>query len=264
MELSDMLESKDEKIPNTGVNVTLHPPLNSTDDVTDEYSSAEENPSVDKLPASQLYATVLHDLKERGVEATGTISGNSVKNCTLSFVDKMIKENRGSNEICSYSASRISIARWNDNNVVTVATNFDRVQPLSSVTRFSREQKKRISVLKPNLLHSCNTHMGGIDRTDQNESPYRCSIRGKNDHLTFRRRIVTAILESNKRVTTSRGRSSKRAKLNSRFGGREHYVTELPTDEITKMKKQLKCRKLATKKLLLSVLANNSNLFMFI
>ncbi|XP_049816407.1 piggyBac transposable element-derived protein 3-like [Schistocerca nitens] len=146
-----MLESKDEEIPNTGVNVTLHPPLNSTDDVTDEDSGAEENPSVDKLPASQLNATALHDLEVRGVEATGTIRGNRVKNCTLLFVDKMIKGNRGSYEICSDSASGISIVRWNDNNVVTVATNFDRVQPLCSVARFSREQKKRISVLQPNL-----------------------------------------------------------------------------------------------------------------
>ncbi|XP_046998408.1 piggyBac transposable element-derived protein 3-like [Schistocerca americana] len=62
MELLDMLELKDEEIPNTGVNVTLHPPLNSTDDVTDEDSCAEENPSVDKLPASQLNATALCDL----------------------------------------------------------------------------------------------------------------------------------------------------------------------------------------------------------
>ncbi|XP_049947744.1 piggyBac transposable element-derived protein 3-like [Schistocerca serialis cubense] len=62
MELLDMLESKDEEIPNTGVNVTLRPPLNSTDDVTDEDSGAEENPSVDKLPASQLNATALCDL----------------------------------------------------------------------------------------------------------------------------------------------------------------------------------------------------------
>ncbi|XP_049797534.1 piggyBac transposable element-derived protein 3-like [Schistocerca nitens] len=111
---------------------------------------------------------LLHDLTERGVEATGTIRGNRVKNCTLSSVDKMIKENRGSYEVCSDSVSEISIVRWNDNNVVTVATNFDRVQPLRSVARFSREQKKRISVPQPNLLQSYNNHMGGIDRADQN------------------------------------------------------------------------------------------------
>ncbi|XP_049768119.1 piggyBac transposable element-derived protein 3-like [Schistocerca cancellata] len=62
MELLDILESEDEEIPNTGVNITLHPSLNSTDVVTDEDSGADENPSVDKLPASQLNAIALCDL----------------------------------------------------------------------------------------------------------------------------------------------------------------------------------------------------------
>ncbi|XP_049945863.1 piggyBac transposable element-derived protein 3-like [Schistocerca serialis cubense] len=81
---------------------------------------------------------LLHDLKERGMEATGTIRGNRVKNCTLSSVDKMIKETRGSYKVCSDSPSGISIVRWNDNNVVTGATNFDRVQPLCFEAIFSR------------------------------------------------------------------------------------------------------------------------------
>lgn len=76
--------------------------------------------------------------------------------------------------------------------------------------------------------------MGGIDKADEDISLYRVSIRGKKlffriishcidvaeqnawefhqheggklDHLAFCRRIVTAILESNKRVISSRER----------------------------------------------------------
>ncbi|XP_049790261.1 piggyBac transposable element-derived protein 3-like [Schistocerca nitens] len=81
-----MLESKDEEIPNTVVNVTLHPLLNSTDDVTDEESGAEENPSVDKLPASQHNATAICDL-------TVSTNGNAV-NATRkqSFTSDVIPE----------------------------------------------------------------------------------------------------------------------------------------------------------------------------
>ncbi|XP_046982954.1 piggyBac transposable element-derived protein 3-like [Schistocerca americana] len=252
MELLDMLESKDEEIPNAG--------MCSKDYETKGMGYGVIMTYVDQLLPhvpyriyfDNLFTSVelLHDQKVRGVEATGTISGNRGKNFTLSSVDKMIKENRGSYEVCSDSAYSISIVRWNDNSVVTVATNFDRVQPLRSVARLSREPKKRISVPQPNLLQSYNTHMAGIDQADQNVCLYRCSVRGKNlyiliiahfidiseqntwdlcthneepiDHLTFRRRIVTAILESNERVTTSRGCPSKRAKLGSRFDGRKH------------------------------------------
>ncbi|KAJ4442767.1 hypothetical protein ANN_04359, partial [Periplaneta americana] len=64
----------------------------------------------------------------------------------------------------------ISIVRWNNNNGVTEATNYDHVHPLRAVERFSREKKKRIRVLQPKLLHSYNVHMGGIDRADKNIS----------------------------------------------------------------------------------------------
>ncbi|KAJ4437680.1 hypothetical protein ANN_17825 [Periplaneta americana] len=112
--------------------------------------------------------------------------------------------------------------------------------------------------------------MGGIDRGDQNVSLYRTSIRGKKwyfpiiahlidvaeqnawllyrcneenvDHLYFRRRVATAILESKKRVLTSKGRPSKVSRIESRYDGRDHYVSDLPVDIHTHTKKQLKCR----------------------
>lgn len=86
--------------------------------------------------------------------------------------------------------------------------------------------------------------MSGVDRADQNISLYRIGIRGKKwyfpiiaflidvaeqnawqlyrldsgklDHLAFRRRIVTAILESNRRISSSRGRPSLTSKIDSR------------------------------------------------
>ena len=112
--------------------------------------------------------------------------------------------------------------------------------------------------------------MDGIDRTDQNVSLYRTSIRGKKwyfpliayllyvaeqnawnsykradgnlDHLAFRLRVASEMLKSNKRNVQSRGRPSKTTKIESRYDGREHYVADLPLDENTKKKKQLHCR----------------------
>ncbi|KAJ9600489.1 hypothetical protein L9F63_009259, partial [Diploptera punctata] len=44
----------DDKIPESGVDVTLMPPLNTNDDLTDEDSGPEDDPNIDNLPASQL------------------------------------------------------------------------------------------------------------------------------------------------------------------------------------------------------------------
>ncbi|XP_049829120.1 piggyBac transposable element-derived protein 3-like [Schistocerca gregaria] len=68
---------QDEEIPNTGVNVTFHPPLNSTYDITDEDYCAEENPSVDKLRASQLSATAFCDL---AISTNARLSKNKALN----------------------------------------------------------------------------------------------------------------------------------------------------------------------------------------
>lgn len=151
-----------------------------------------------------------------------------------------------------------------------MATNYDNILPIRQVGRFSREKKQRISVPQPKPFQSYNSHMGGIDRADQNISLYRTNIRGKKwyfpiiahlidvavqnawqlyrhnegniDHLTFRRRIATAILECNKRTVACKGRPSKTTKCESRYDGKEHYVADLPVDEKTKKKRQLHCR----------------------
>lgn len=166
--------------------------------------------------------------------------------------------------------SGISVVTWNDNSVVTVATNYDQALPLRLVGRFSREKKQKVSVPQPKLFQTYNNHMGGIDRADQNISLYRTSVRGKKwyfpiiahlidvaeqnawnlfrrnevpiDHLAFRRRIATAILESNKRVGSSKGRPSKVCKIDSRYDGKGHYVSDLPVDKNSQKKTQLRCR----------------------
>ncbi|KAJ4437681.1 hypothetical protein ANN_17826 [Periplaneta americana] len=56
-ELLEIMDSS-ETIPNSGVDVALLPPLNANDDLTDEDSSAEDNPYIDNLTASQLSADV--------------------------------------------------------------------------------------------------------------------------------------------------------------------------------------------------------------
>ncbi|KAJ4439297.1 hypothetical protein ANN_07419, partial [Periplaneta americana] len=129
---------------------------------------------------------------------------------------------------------------------------------------------------QPSLFESYNNHIGGIERGDQNVSLYWTSIRGKkwyfliiahlidvaeqnawllyrrneeNIDLSFQRRVATAILESNKRVLTSKGRPSKVSKIESWYDGRDHYISDLPVDIHTHKKKQLKgkiCQKKAT------------------
>jgi hypothetical protein len=52
---------------------------------------------------------------------------------------------------------------WTDNNVVTMATNYDTITRLQSVKRWSTTLKEKIDVPQPFLFQNYNRGMGGVD-----------------------------------------------------------------------------------------------------
>lgn len=153
--------------------------------------------------------------------------------------------------------NEIVIAKWNDNNAVTVASNALAVLPVNKVKRFSQSEKKHISVDQPQLLKFYNENMGGVDRGDQNISDTRVAIRGKKwyfpqfshcvdmseqnawrlhkldggklDHLEFRRTVATELLETYRKIS-KRGPSKPPTNLHefSRHDRLDHLIKHSP------------------------------------
>lgn len=219
---------------------------------------------------------LLNALSARSIRIVGTIRSNRIdKSCPIISNEEMKKKPRGSFDYRSDNIHKISVVKWNDNNIVSLATNFDRVEPTKSVSRFSHAQKRKINVQQPMVISNYNKHMGGIDRADQNISLYRVSIRGKKwyfpllahmidvaeqnawqlykeeggklDHLAFRRRIVMNLLESNQKGTVGKGRPSQAEKMDSRFDRLDHFVSEHPFDSSGKRRQQIRCRQCGKK-----------------
>ncbi|CAH2088127.1 unnamed protein product [Euphydryas editha] len=83
---------------------------------------------------------LMRHLGELRYYATGTIRANRVENCPLKDINQFKREERGSSD---YRVSDdVFVCRWNDNNVVTVATNFEN-WALTSATRWSHEKKQK-------------------------------------------------------------------------------------------------------------------------
>ncbi|KAJ8866851.1 hypothetical protein PR048_032712 [Dryococelus australis] len=134
----------------------------------------------------------------------------------------MKKKQSGSFESKVTKDKSIIIAKWHVNSIVSVASNAEPVHPLHSVSRFSRTQKKIVTVPQPHCIYAYNTGMRGVDRSDQNisleemvlssdcttilddaeQNPWQQHkiSNGKLGHLSFRRRIALALLETNQRV----------------------------------------------------------------
>lgn len=124
------------------------------------------------------YKLLVH-LKNEGYFATGTVRENRILKCPLENNKTIGKKLRGSMDSRYDHVNEIGIVRWNDNSVVTVATNCESVQPLVSVKRYNRKEKRETLILQPNMIARYNKYMGGVDLHDNAIANYRINIRGK-------------------------------------------------------------------------------------
>lgn len=201
---------------------------------------------------------LLEEMAKRNMRGTGTVRENRLSHCTLPSKDILKKMPRGTFNYKSTN-NEVLIVKWNDNNIVNVASNNLQVFPTQKVSRLSK--KKKVTVDQPKCIYYYNSFMGGVDRCDENISYYRTSIRGKKwyfclityildlaiqnawhlyrlqggtfDQLTFRRQVANSILESN-RTSKKRGRPSLLENVESRFDNNHHYLV--------RQDKQSRCR----------------------
>lgn len=69
--------------------------------------------------------------------------------------------------------------RWNDNNVVTMATIHDSMEPIEQVRWWLIVTEAKVLVPQPKVFQNYNRGMGGVDLQVQAVINYRIIIRGK-------------------------------------------------------------------------------------
>lgn len=197
--------------------------------------------------------TLLHQLSLRQLKGTGTMRENRITGSVLSPPNEHKKRNRGAYEYMHDPDKHIIVCRWNDNNLVTLASNSTTVHTILQAKRYSQKEKKSVMIEQPTIVKKYNENMGGVDRADQNISLYRVSIRGKKwyfpiichlldmtvqnawqlerrsggkmDQLSFRRAIAQSILEIHKKPSTYQtGKTAKALHQSSRYDRIDHLV----------------------------------------
>jgi hypothetical protein len=123
-----------------------------------------------------------------GLHGTGTMRANRTEKAPLTALKSMAKKERGSCESVTDTDSGVTLVRYMDNNVVTMASTKGGISPISKVRRYSQSLKKHVFVNQPATIVQYNTYMGGVDRMDENVAKMRVNIRGKKWYwqiLTF-------------------------------------------------------------------------------
>ncbi|XP_037116736.1 piggyBac transposable element-derived protein 3-like [Syngnathus acus] len=91
----------------------------------------------------------------------------------------MKRKPRGAVSVVYDTAYKIALTRWKDNAVVTIASTLAAEHPLQKVSRWSRQEKKKVAVDHPFVVQLYNRSMGGTDRADQSIGLYRINMRRK-------------------------------------------------------------------------------------
>lgn len=126
-------------------------------------------------------------LANNGIPALGTVRQNRLQGCTFTADGEMKKKGRGTFEEKQAVVEKVEIraVKWFDNRGVIVASTFASAQPVSTVERWDRKQKKRMTVECPNIISLYNKFMGGVDALDALIAYYRIHIRSKKYYHRF-------------------------------------------------------------------------------
>ncbi|KAL7405160.1 hypothetical protein ABVT39_024706 [Epinephelus coioides] len=109
---------------------------------------------------------LVHSLEENlDVKCIGTVRSNRIGGVTLMEDKELKKKGRGAFDY--RSAEGVIAVKWYDNKCVTLLSNACGIMPLSTVKRWSKDEKAKIDIPCPSLIPAYNEHTGGIDLSDK-------------------------------------------------------------------------------------------------
>ena len=102
---------------------------------------------------------LLVELQARGHGATETIRSNRVEKCPISNTKTFSQHRRGREEHFLDEDEQMSLVRWCDNGVVSIASSQHGLQLIKRVECYCASERKKINVQMPNLISKCNQNM---------------------------------------------------------------------------------------------------------
>ena len=118
-------------------------------------------------------------LKEKGFHALGVLKTNRMSGAILKSKGDMKCQGRGAMDSCVSKSSDITIVRWQDNNVVNVASTFVGMGNIDKVKRWSKMDKAYIDIDCPEIIKYYNDFIRGVDLMDRLISYYSMTFRTK-------------------------------------------------------------------------------------
>ena len=124
---------------------------------------------------STLY--LMQKLKKKGLLAADTIRPNRLQRCPLKATKDLEKEGRGAMDYRTDNNSGIIITKWVDNKTLHLISNYVGIEPMESIQRWSKYEKRKVQVPCPQIVFAYNKAMGGVDLADMLILLYRIPVK---------------------------------------------------------------------------------------
>lgn len=134
---------------------------------------------------------------EWGILSLGTIRKDRLRNCCVSTDKVMKKKGRGAYEVVCDNDKKLAVTKWVDNQCIHIASSFCAENPVTTIERYDKREKKRVSVPCPNVIKVYNTHMGGVDIADMLTALYRIHMKTRRWYMSIFAQLLDITLNNN-------------------------------------------------------------------
>ena len=122
-------------------------------------------------------------LKQQNIHSLGTLRKNRVKGCPVQDDKSLQKCGHGSYDFRMDRAMGLILVKWVDNKVVCLASSFCGIEPVSTVKRWNRVEKKKVVVPCPSIVKQYSKHMGGVDLSGMLIELYTVPLKSRRWYL---------------------------------------------------------------------------------
>ena len=118
----------------------------------------------------------LEYLLKRNTYQTGTVMKNRIGRVIDKLkTDKQLKRGEWDEKV--REDDKVCVIKWKDNKSVLLLSSCVGSEPVTTCKRWSKEEKKKVTIPQPMVVNLYNDKMGGVDLCDRFMSFYRCYIR---------------------------------------------------------------------------------------
>uniref|UniRef100_A0A2H1VR69 SFRICE_028309 n=1 Tax=Spodoptera frugiperda TaxID=7108 RepID=A0A2H1VR69_SPOFR len=139
-------------------------------------------------------------LAKEGIYCLGTIQSNRIPNNNKlpdkkTLMKRTVPRGHHEEQVANVDGIDISAVVWKDNKPVTLLSTYTGAMPVTTISRYDKATKQRVSINCPNVIKYYNTHMGGIDLLDSFVGRYHITRKSRKwtNRLFFHLLDVTII-----------------------------------------------------------------------